>query len=73
MKLEGMEKELFEYIVNFVEENKYPPTLREMCSGMGWKSTNSPREIMVKLETKGYLKRIPEISRGLIILKELSK
>lgn len=56
-KLTTKQKEVLEYIKSFCASNKYPPSVREICHGLG---VNSPATIhthIKKLSEKGYIKR----------------
>jgi len=46
----------------------YPPTVRELCTATGISSYNGVHTHLVALERKGYLKRTPGASRGLLVL-----
>lgn len=46
----------------------YPPTVRELCVATGIRSYNGVHSHLVALERKGYLKRTPGASRGLLVL-----
>lgn len=46
----------------------YPPTVRELCAATGISSYNGVHTHLVALERKGYLKRTPGASRGLLVL-----
>jgi SOS-response transcriptional repressor LexA len=34
-----------------------PPTIRDICNAMGWKSTNAATNILLKLEGLGFIER----------------
>lgn len=56
-KLTTKQKEVLEYIKSFCATNKYPPSVREICHGVG---VNSPATIhthIKKLSEKGYISR----------------
>lgn len=48
-----------EKVLNFIEEyidkNDYPPTVREICAGLGFTSTSSAQYYLKKLERNGSL------------------
>ena len=56
-KLTNKQKEVLDFIKSFCASNKYPPSVREICHGLG---TNSPATIhthIKKLIDKGYIQR----------------
>jgi repressor LexA len=54
-------------IKTFTEAAGYPPTLRDLCTRMGMKSTNAADTHLVALEKKGLLVREPRLSRSMVI------
>lgn len=61
---------LFNYIKEYKKENKYMPTVREMCVHMDAKSTSSISQMLGYMEWKGYIKRYPAHARAITILRE---
>lgn len=49
------EQRIYGYIVKYIRENRFPPTIREIQSNFGYKSTNSVVAPLKKLERKGYI------------------
>lgn len=56
MKLSDNEKRVFEYIKQRLEEG-YPPTVREICSQFGFKSTSTAHRYISSLTEKGLLEK----------------
>jgi len=52
----------------FVRERGYPPTVREMVSLTGRKSTAGVQKLLDALVRKGYIKKTPGCSRGIVLL-----
>ena len=46
-----------EFIRKFVDEKGYPPTVREICSQVGFKSTASAKYYLDNLKSKALLER----------------
>ena len=46
-----------EFIKKFVYDNGYPPTVREICAQVGFKSTASAKYYLDKLEEQGAIKK----------------
>ncbi len=57
--------QVLEYIRRSIKERGYPPTLREIGSHMGIRSTNGVNDHLRALENKGYLTREDMKSRSL--------
>jgi repressor LexA len=56
---------VLDYITRSITDRGYPPTLREIGSHMGIRSTNGVNDHLRALERKGYLKREDMKSRAL--------
>jgi repressor LexA len=48
---------ILEYVIEFIEEMGFPPTIAEICDHFGVKSTNGVNDHLASLERKGYLTR----------------
>lgn len=59
------QREILGYIVQHIRENGYPPTVREIASAFGIRSTNGVADHLKGLERKGYLARGSLKSRAL--------
>jgi len=58
--------ELLSLIRQFVREKGYPPTVRELVALTGKKSTSGVQKLLDALGRKGYIKRVPGRSRGIV-------
>ena len=58
---------ILEFLSEYVEENGYPPSIREIGAAAGISSTSVVSYNLKRLEEKGYIDRDPEVSRGLKI------
>lgn len=56
MKVTENERKVFEFIKSELEEG-YPPTVREICEYMGYKSTSSAFRVINNLEQKGLIQK----------------
>jgi repressor LexA len=63
--LTSRQKQILEFISARIEENGYPPTIREIGEHMGIRSTNGVNDHLKALERKGYLEREGLKSRAL--------
>ena len=58
---------VFDYIKQCVIERNYPPSVRDICSAVGLKSTSSVFTYINDLETMGLIKKDPAHPRALMI------
>ena len=65
IELTQKEKDIYDYINDCIEKNGYAPSVRDICSAVGIKSTSSVHEYLRRLETKGYIKISSGKSRAL--------
>lgn len=56
---------ILEFLNEYVEENGYPPSIREIGDAAGISSTSVVSYNLKRLEEKGYIDRDPAVSRGL--------
>ena len=59
------QRQVFEFVQAFAEEAGSAPTLEEICSHFGFKSTNAARQHLKLIEAKGYLELSPGRARGI--------
>jgi repressor LexA len=59
------QRRVFEFIAEQINRNGYPPTLREIGTQFGIGSTNGVRCLLSAIEQKGYIRRRPNLSRGI--------
>ena len=64
MKLSENEKRVFEYIKQRLEDG-YPPTVREICSEFGFKSTSTAHRYIASLTEKGLLEKASNQNRAI--------
>lgn len=67
-KLTKRQAGVFLYIYDYIEENHYPPTVREIADYFDIKSTNGVVEHLRALERKGLIKKDASRSRSLLPL-----
>ncbi len=68
-QLTQRQKQVLDFISASIEERGYPPTLREIGSHFGIKSTNGVNDHLKALEKKGYLRREDLKSRAMRPIK----
>ena len=64
-ELSARQSKIMEYIRDFIDENDYPPSVRDIQRGCGVSSTSVVDYNLRRLEEKGVLERDREVSRGI--------
>lgn len=60
--------QVLDYIKKQIELKGYAPSIRDICNGVGLKSTSTVHSHLNTLERKGYLKKDPTKPRAITIL-----
>ncbi|MGD2067871.1 MAG: hypothetical protein PVI57_04235 [Gemmatimonadota bacterium] len=63
-----IERKILDFMVRYLRENTYQPSIREIGERFGIKSTKTVSEHLQALANKGFLERDPSRSRGVRIL-----
>ncbi|HEY7195810.1 MAG TPA: transcriptional repressor LexA [Gaiellaceae bacterium] len=63
--LTDRQQEIYEYVVDYVDEHGYPPTVREIGEKVGLASPSTVHAHLANLERAGYLRRDPTKPRAL--------
>jgi len=66
--LSSKQQDIIDFIRRFWEETGYPPTIRDIVNGCGISSTSVVDYNLNILEKEGYIRRHPEVSRGIELL-----
>jgi len=66
--LTSTQKKVLIFLKDFLREKGFPPTLREIASHFGLTGPKAPQKTLNILERKGYIRRVPGLSRGTEIL-----
>lgn len=69
--LSEKQKAILKFMENYIEQHRFPPTIRDICNATGIKSTSVVNYNLNKLVNAGLLQRSQRKSRGLR-LKELA-
>ena len=67
-ELTARQKEVFEFLKDFLQERGFPPTLREIASHFGLRGPKAPQKTLNILERKGYIRKVPGGSRAIEII-----
>jgi repressor LexA len=62
--LTPVERKVYHYLLDFLAENTYQPSIREIGKRFRIKSTKTVSDILGALAAKGYIERDPSRSRG---------
>lgn len=63
--LSTRQQKIFQFIRSFLTEKGYPPTVRDIVQGCGISSTSVANYNLNILKNRGYIRRFPDISRGI--------
>jgi repressor LexA len=66
--LSAKQQSIFKFIQEFIEDKDYPPSIRDIQDGCDISSTSVVDYNLKALETKGFIKRDREVSRGIELL-----
>lgn len=67
------QREVLEYIRVSIAERGVAPTLREIAEAFGFSTTASAQKHVALLESKGFLRRVPNQKRGLELVQSDSR
>ncbi len=65
MKRINRDDEVYEFIQNFISENGYAPTVRDICKGCNIRSTATPYQIINRLSERGLLVKTGNRNRAI--------
>lgn len=64
-------KKIYDFIVSYIKENEYPPTVREIGDGTGISSTSTVHTQLTKLQDMGVISTKENAPRTIRVLSEL--
>ena len=70
MAITARQRRILEYITNYFAANHEPPTMAEIGRQFGMTSLASVHNVLSILEREGWIRRIPNVSRGIELLNE---
>ena len=56
--------EVYNYVKNYLEQNSFPPSVREICAEVGIKSTATAYAYLEKLQKQGLITKTPDKKRA---------
>ena len=68
-ELSYRQQQIIDFIRHFLVEKGYPPSIRDILSGCGISSTSVVTYNLRILEREGYIRRQPEVSRGIELVE----
>lgn len=66
-------KRILDFVNRQVQEKGYPPSVREICKAVGFKSTSTVHAYLSSLEEEGLIVKDPTKTRALKVVDENSK
>ena len=69
-KMTDKQREILEYMKEQILAKGYPPSVREICTAVGLKSTSSVHSHLETLEKNGYIRRDPTKPRAIEIVDD---
>lgn len=69
MLLSERQQKILDFIGSFIEENDYPPSIRQIGGATGISSTSVVSYNLNILKQEGFIDRDPEISRGIRLVR----
>ncbi len=70
-ELTQKQKNLLEFLRNFIEKKGFPPTLREIASHFGLRGPRGPQKMLHLLEKKGFIRKTKGESRAIEVIRAL--
>mgnify|MGYP005763242247 CR=1 FL=1 len=67
-KLQAKRAQIYDYIVEFLNHNGYPPSIREIGEHVHIKSTSAVNYHLKKLEKDGFISRAEGKARSIVVL-----
>ncbi len=67
-KANDKQQQILDFVNRQVEEKGYPPSVREICSAVGFKSTSTVHGYLEKLEKSGLIMKDPTKPRALKVI-----
>jgi repressor LexA len=72
-KLTSTQHRVYQFIIDWKENRGFPPTVREIAEGLGFKSLNNVRQHLRLIEKKGFLRISSGKARGIDVITQFGK
>src|SRR6266550_2778433 len=70
MPVTAKQRRVYDFIRRYIDSNQEPPTIAEIGRQFKMSSSASVHAILSALEREGLIKRIPNVSRGIEVVKQ---
>ena len=70
LDLNEKEQKVLDFVISQVKDTGYPPSVREICRAVGFKSTCSAHQYIKRLSDKGYLEKSSLKMRALKVIED---
>ena len=70
MPVTSRQRQVYEFIARYLETHNQPPTIAEIGKQFQMSSPASVHSILSSLEREGFIRRIPNVSRGIEIIQQ---
>lgn len=67
-KINEKQQKILDFLNEQIEQNGYPPSVREICSAVGFKSTSTVHGYLEKLKKEGLIRKDPSKPRALKVI-----
>ena len=61
---------VYSYICNYINKNQISPSVRDICAGVGLKSTSSVHTYLKQLDSQGRIEYRPGLRRAIVIKQD---
>lgn len=68
-KINDTQQKILDFLNEQIESKGYPPSVREICLAVGFKSTSTVHGYLEKLEKEGFIQKDPTKPRALKVIK----
>jgi repressor LexA len=69
-RISEKQRKILDFVAQHIEDNGYPPSMREICAATGISSTSVVSYNLNRLEEAGFIARDREVSRGMRLAQE---
>src|SRR5215470_11813020 len=70
MAVTPRQRQVYDFACRYIDANGYPPTMAEIGQHFNLRSPASVHHILTGLEREGLIRRIPNVSRGIEVVRE---
>jgi repressor LexA len=64
------QQQVYDFLGAYIERHQYPPSFREISAHLGVRGNPAVLSHLEALERKGYIRREPGSSRGIVLIRE---